>query len=225
MPEGEDSTSGAVDEDFVDEVHLAEHGSAATEADGAARKGGEGCHKGCFVWLVVTLVIITGVTIALVATLPNSSKKESSVPVPAPTQAPAIPLTPTQTANRDSFLKALTFEWSGEDVNTDGTAASKALEWLTDTDPQQLTQSTDFLVIKQRYVAAVIYYSLAGESWNGRRSLESLSGNIAGSRSELHRRLQLLGFLSAADVCDWNDGPHGIFCDTDGNVVELKFRT
>lgn len=219
--EAEESSNGAMAEEFMDEVPIAAaSGNAQRTSEGP--KGGVGFHRGCFIWLVAVLVIITGATIAIVFAFTGDKAKDEELPPPGvtvPSQSP-ISLSPAQTENREEFLEVLAFAWSGEDVYGGATAARAAYQWLRDTDPQQVDQATDQLIIKQRYIAAVIYYSLQGQFWDGRRNL-SENDTIISSNS---RKLQELGFLSASDVCEWNDGIHGILCDGNDNILQLLFR-
>lgn len=90
---------------------------------------------------------------------------------------------------------------SGETLNDQNSPQYKALNWIANEDPASMSVgSTPIETISTRYVAAVLYYALGGETW-----------------------LQQLSFLSQGDICTWNEnGVSGIVCDSNGDVVTLN---
>jgi hypothetical protein len=68
-----------------------------------------------------------------------------------------------------------------------------ALEWLGNQDPANLTiGDTPKNVWENRYFGALLWFSFGGETW-----------------------IDQFDFLSVLDVCEWNNGESGIFCDDD----------
>jgi hypothetical protein len=91
---------------------------------------------------------------------------------------------------------------SGESLDDETSPQSKALNWIANDDPAKMSaQLDDHEIIKQRYVAAVLYFALGGDSWTE-------SNN----------------FLSEDEICSWNTNQFsGIICsETTDNVVTLR---
>lgn len=85
-----------------------------------------------------------------------------------------------------------------------GTSQNSAFRWLVDLDGAQVCPENEIDVI-QRYVMAVLYYSLGGDSWT-KCSAEPSSACEAGER-----------YLSPANACQW----FNVTCADDGNIVEV----
>ena len=146
--------------------------------------------------LVILVAAIVGVTLFFTLSKNNSASK------------------PISEMTREEYFTHLATQWSGDAVNQGGTPARRALQWLTAKDPMNLHKNATEKDIRQRYIAAVIYYATQRQS--------------RGNRRLRHRNLQtdqkLMGFFSARDVCDWNENKVGIFCDGDGNIVTVSLR-
>lgn len=165
---------------------------------------------------------------------------------------------PPSTTEEDKYEKrkrhftTLVVEWSGAAaVATPDSPARRALDWMMDEDPFQLTMSDRTLDVQQRYIMAVFYYATLGEHWSSRRRLSN--------RKQRHRRHRRVlqdsshddvhnlnknngnevkdskpitdsnieaNFLTYLDVCNWNtfDGRTGAFCDQNGLIERLDFR-
>jgi hypothetical protein len=99
------------------------------------------------------------------------------------------------------YLYDLLYPISGNDL-TVGDADSpqvKAFAWVAEDNMVRGDDSDEDIIL--RYVSAVVYYSLSGESWTNQYN-----------------------FLSHDDLCSWNDGEtgtSGIIC-SDGQVFELR---
>jgi hypothetical protein len=116
------------------------------------------------------------------------------------------------TCGRNPFTKALAVLLEEPDLNrtalyNPGTIQYQALNWLVYDDPANL----DFELVPpdevlERFVMALLYFSLGGENWN-----------------------DSFGFLSSSSACawrnDWNDGQFnsGVRCDP--MVVEIILQS
>lgn len=89
---------------------------------------------------------------------------------------------------------------SGDSLDDESSPQFKALTWVSNTDPANTSVGiTPIETIKTRYVAAVIYYALGGESWTNQYN-----------------------FLSEGDVCTWNQNSAGISCNSGGSIITLR---
>jgi hypothetical protein len=150
----------------------------------------------------------------------------SSVPTVVPTNLPSdtpnvlsstVPTAPipmvcdppiTEIERQDQLLTILTDITPRSVVLTDGTAQNKAFLWLINVDkvcPQ------DSLNVVQRYVLAVLYYSLGGDSWNTCNSATSPTLAACSNR---------VRFLSADSECSW----FNVTC-TDGAISRIDLGT
>jgi len=149
---------------------------------------------------------------------PNGGTTVSSTGLPmtsepsddSPTSTPR-PLTPAEMTT-DQYLQSKAIIWSGSDVIEVGTAAHSAFDWLITLDPKHLGKDSSDRDIRQRYIAAVIYFATQGQYWQAR-----------GRHRNLQNMKMLYGFLSGDDVCDWNFEETGIFCNEDGNIEIIRF--
>lgn len=154
-------------------------------------------------------------------------------------QVPTKP--PPSEMTREEYFQSLAIQWSGPEafllqnqeeddgVGTDNTTtaiilspARQALKWLTTIDPLNLAKNASERDIRQRYIAAVLYYATQGRFWEEDGDNRKLSSR---SRSRnLQTPEQLFGFLSELDVCDWNDDEFdtGLFCDANGNIQTIS---
>lgn len=198
-----------------------EHGGDTSAAASTDPSSNAACSVPFFIGLVIMAAIILGVTIGL--TLPTNNNPSSASTNPSPT-APGSPTAPSPTSTpqapvastpmtRVTYLTAKASEVSGADqVMLQDSYASKALEWLTSTDPMALGLQSSDQDIHQRYIAASIYFATQGEYWEARRRLDN------------GRNLQtntLFGFLSGDTVCNWHVGDTGIFCDENGKIQRI----
>jgi len=98
---------------------------------------------------------------------------------------------------------------SPTDINTTGTAQNLAFDWLVNDDLAQVCPE-DMLDVVQRYVMAVLYYSLNGPAWdecnapsNGGTTVNPCPG---------------IRYLSPSNVCLW----YNVTCDEpNGNIIEI----
>jgi hypothetical protein len=160
------------------------------------------------------------------------------MPSPFPTVAPE---TTEQKAAMLDFLDSI----SGDAFTDQDSAASRARTWLLEEDPVtlKLTFNGDAgstaTRVAQRFVLAVFYFSLNGNSWiNKGRMLEQETPSISWYRPELEGNIpvdlgihrQLIGassgepFLAGVHECEWE----GITCRpasvtyADGDMVEER---
>lgn len=91
----------------------------------------------------------------------------------------------------------------GEEIFQEGTSENRALHWLAEEDPLQLPVTSTMEDILERFILANLYIATNGPQWNNQYD-----------------------FLSAKDVCEWNDGGGdnmGVFCEQ-GKVYSLNFH-
>jgi hypothetical protein len=174
-------------EDIADMVHRRIFQNTATavvdtgEAKSTRRK------KICIL-LVAVLVIAgavgAGVGIAL------------SKPPPPP---PPEPTSPPPSDSIEIFRNALD-SVSGERLDDENSPQYKALRWIANDDPAETSVGVnDIESIKQRYVAAVLYFALGGDNW-----------------------IEKYNFLTGDPICSWNQESSGVICDsTNVRVVTL----
>jgi len=112
---------------------------------------------------------------------------------------------PTPAPSMSDFARTrdLLFPVSGNLLLDASTPQYKALSWLVLDDPQQIIPDTIPVDdLRQRYVAALLYFATAGDDW----------------------KIQY-NFLSVRHICDWNDGngindvENGIACDDEDESV------
>jgi hypothetical protein len=176
-------------EDIADMVHkrIFQNTATAVVHTGEAKSKRR---KICILLVVVSLVIAgaigAGVGIAL------------SKPPPPPPSTPVPTSTPPDST--ESFRNALV-SVSGERLDDKNSPQYQALNWIANEDPAKTSVNhTDIEIIKQRYVAAVLYFALSGEGW-----------------------INQYKFRSEADICSWNQEDSGIICDsTNGNIQMLN---
>jgi hypothetical protein len=95
-------------------------------------------------------------------------------------------------------------------LKDDDSAQYKAYTWLLDEDPLQLKAHSPFL--KQRYVLAVLFFSLDGPNWtNGDPWIVTLGGD---DDFFLNENPENVGLEAA---CSWE----GVDCDEDNHISEL----
>jgi hypothetical protein len=129
-----------------------------------------------------------------------------SSPGPTPTPAPSLAPTPAPTSGErfHKFVDFLAVISERELLEDPSTAQSKAVRWLANIDQGDLdinTMMDDEVVLQERYLMAVLYYS-----------------------SESRMFLESLDFLEESSVCSWNDGDHsGVFCDDGVQVSKIRF--
>jgi hypothetical protein len=94
----------------------------------------------------------------------------------------------------------------GTEIYEDGTSENRALRWLAEEDPLQLPVTSTMEDVLERFVLANLYFATNGPEWTNQYN-----------------------FLSAKDVCEWNDGGpagtdhYGVFCQ-EGMVYQLNFN-
>ena len=135
---------------------------------------------------------------------------------------------------RKRHFTTLAVEWSGAAaIATPKSPARKALDWMLDEDPFQLTTADRTLDIQQRYIMAVFYFATLGDHWSSRRrsserSLQILHEDFQDSDNDdsSSNTDSVANFLTSRDVCQWStsDDKVGVFCDDDGRILKLDFR-
>jgi hypothetical protein len=173
-------------------------------------------------WIgIVFLVVIAAVggTIAGVILERTRDKETDDVPTMSPSSAstggppimPAVPTTPTTspgtlspaTPERYNTMRQSLLQVSDSDTLDDESSPQhSAFLWLTYEDGLQLEPTPSF-ELYQRYVVAVFYFAMDGRRWK-----------------------QQCRFLSATNVCDWNNVllQMGVFCQNGSlNVQKIQF--
>lgn len=183
----------------------------------------QACSYPFFFCLLLLAIIILGVTLGVTLPVQDQSPTVTVVastsapiagsgptiasPVATPTLAPQTK--PPAEFTREEFLRSKVLVWSGSDVDQVGTPAHLAFGWLTTIDPKDLGKDSSERDIRQRYIAALIYFSTQGQFWQAQR-----------------RKLQdmptIFGFLSGDDVCNWNQDDTGIFCNGNGSIEIIQ---
>lgn len=138
-----------------------------------------------------------------------TTKSPTKAPTKSPTDSPTKLPTRSPVAPRDPLLEELK-EWIAPTANDllpfdeVSSSVARALSWLKN-DPITLTAGRSTETVVERYALAVLYYSTVGANW--------LTDDF--------------GFLSDADVCEWNNGLDffvenalGIYCVDDGVTVD-----
>lgn len=118
----------------------------------------------------------------------------------------------------DELLQELT-QYSDEGLLIDpNTFQGTAFRWLVDTDPTQVCPD-ETLNVQQRYILALFYYSMGGDSWIQCTAATSPTPGLC--VSEFRR------YLSTSNVCFWfgivcsGDAIQGIFLDENNLSGEL----
>jgi len=86
-----------------------------------------------------------------------------------------------------------------------------AFQWLINEDERKLCPSDSELEIDQRYVLAVLYYSMFGDLWP--KCGRITSAGFTSDCGDDSRR-----FLSGSDVCEWN----GVICNDENHIVRIS---
>lgn len=147
---------------------------------------------------IFLLALAISVTVPIVTTN-NAGRNAAAMGTRSPTSSPSMAPSTTPTSSPTSALFDATIQLiidknistSGSLFNT-GTPQNEALNWITMED--KLQRSIDDPRYIQRYIAAVWYFSTAGDNWF------DCSRKIA--------RCQREPFLSNTDECEWD----GVTC-------------
>jgi hypothetical protein len=193
--------------------------SGAVTANFIVENSGEGDHdqnvapspfgrKGIIFWIGAALALLLVVGVILGVTIPlttnNNNESPSIDSVVTPTQSP-VPIktptaTPTACTSRGCLLAEILLqnEVSGaEALQDDSSPQFQALRWLVNEDTVVLDMDgTPTVILVERYVLAMLYFATRAEDG-----------------------LDVLNFLSASSVCEWNDGGRGILCNENDLVV------
>jgi hypothetical protein len=96
-----------------------------------------------------------------------------------------------------------------EALQEDSSPQFRALRWLANEDTAVLDlDSTPTVILVERYVLAVLYFSTSAEGGSNATSAEG--------------GLNMLNFLSASSVCEWNSGGfRGVLCNREYVVIAL----
>ncbi len=162
--------------------------------------------KGTRLWigaalaLLLVVGVILGVTIPLTTNNDKDSPSNDSVVTPAPTQAPTA--APTACTSLDCLAEILLQNEvsDAEALRDDSSPQFLALRWLANNDTMVLDlDSTPTVILVERYILAVLYFATSAEGG-----------------------LNVLNFLSASSVCEWNnrqtqghDSITGLLCNED----------
>ena len=132
--------------------------------------------------------------VAIVGTSPFVSCEEAIEMVPGDCSCPNL--------DRVEQFRRLLQPISGEALEDSSSPQFQALKWIAHADPAKLSVGQDSSqVIQQRYVAAVLYFALGGETWTDQYN-----------------------FLSANKTCEWLVNKDGIQCDDRDEVISIHLR-
>lgn len=141
---------------------------------------------------VVALIFVILIVGATLGGLRNtSSSPQDSGPPPNPPEIPPQDV---------EYLFKLLLPISGNDGLTDDPESPQFKSFLWVAQDSALRNDPDDVIIL-RYVAAVVYYSLGGETWTNQYN-----------------------FLSHDELCSWNDQGSGILC-SNNEVYEIQLGT
>eukprot|EP00980_Cylindrotheca_fusiformis_P001145 scaffold319_cov97-Cylindrotheca_fusiformis.AAC.5 len=114
----------------------------------------------------------------------------------SPSLQPSVSLEPTFSDPVFGHLYSLSGDW----LLLEDSPQFQAYEWLVQVDLLSLNLTEIPLKdVEQRYLGALVYFSLDGDSWK-----------------------EDLGFLSQASVCEWkDDSGEGIMCDSTNTIVGI----
>ena len=167
---------------------------------------GEGRKKQNYIIAGIAIAIIVAAVATAVGVSTVSNKQNAEQPNSPPAAPPSPTSAPSGGAAAASFQSILE-PLSGEALNDTNSPQGQAFSWIVNGDPAQLSvEDTPHETIKTRYVAALLYFAFQGTNW-----------------------LQQFNFLSADNVCMWNqigtdDRAYGIECGVQGSIETLRLR-
>jgi cytoskeletal protein RodZ len=141
-------------------------------------------------------------TIATMAPTTPPTANPTTKPTPSPTANPTTkPTSKPSSSLKPSYSDPVfnhLYSLSGDLLLDENTPQFKTYEWLLQDDPAYLNLlEIPLKDLEQRYVAALLYFSLNGDSWHTD-----------------------FGFLGESPVCEWNnDSGEGIKCDSSRTIV------
>jgi hypothetical protein len=100
-----------------------------------------------------------------------------------------------------------------------------ALDWITNLDMAYVCPDNIFL--KQRYSAAVFYYSTRGNRWNQCDAPDDFSSALDVAAANARCTIEPVpgggsdAWLTGSSECRWG----GVICDTAGNVEKIDIGT
>ena len=169
-------------EEIADMVHrrmlqnaaIAEPYTGEETTSSGTKSEGDNRRKKICILLAVALVIAGAIAAGVAVPLSKSSE---------PPPQPPDPL--------DAF-RSILVSVSEEGLDNPDSPQFKALNWIANKDPADMTVGVEAdETIKQRYVAAVLYFALNGENWNNQYN-----------------------FLTRGSICSWNQDSFGILCNS-----------
>lgn len=109
--------------------------------------------------------------------------------------------TPPPDVDETDAFRSILVSVSGDSIDDEDSPQYQALQWIANEDPAETSIGvTPVETIKQRYVAAVIYYALGGDGWSNKYN-----------------------FLSDGEICTWNQGGFaGLVCNSNDSVISLR---
>lgn len=133
-------------------------------------------------------------TLSPAVTLAETLTSSPLSPTQAPTTSPPPNTTSLMMRMMRMQLKLLPI--SGEALFDESAPQFAAVEWLVYKDPARMElESLEYDLLKERYIAALLYFALGGETWFDQNE-----------------------FLSSLSVCEWNSvRGMGVFCS--GGII------
>lgn len=138
------------------------------------------------------------------------TKSPTKIPTSIPTELgatePTVFTTTVAPSTSAGSAEERVLAISGDVIYDESTPQYKAWNWLANEDPAKLDlNAVSDVELNQRYVSALVYFSLGGDAW-----------------------LDNLNFLSEKSVCEWNDGSdvnsRGIICDN-SDIPAISFAS
>ena len=154
----------------------------------------------------------------------NPTNMPTNLPTPSPTAA-ALPCGLSEAARKTQIIKILNVQ----SVNPNS-PQDLASNWIIDNDDLYLCPDNE-KAIMQRYVAAVLYFSVGGGTWNQCNAPRDLDNPASIERANEECRIRTSTFpdltsgsnawLTPSNECEWG----GLACLPDGSTIaEVSFE-
>ncbi|KAL3906973.1 MAG: hypothetical protein SGILL_009061, partial [Bacillariaceae sp.] len=206
---GNDEETEGVEADAYNEGqpnHVASHEMEMPDHVDPPKRHRAAMHICCWV-LIIAMVLGVGATGIYFLV-----KRDDDMSI-EPSTDKTIPWSPSYSMRQEQFRAVLGSLSGFNELNDFSTPQYQALHWMANEDELGLDPATsEYAVIIERYVAALVYFSTNGKQWTNQ-----------------------FNFLSSVSICEWNDnvvidGPapntvkRGILCNDRGRVQTIDLQ-